>query len=104
LDDYRRFADEVRERSGGIPIGYRMSARHIEQDIDDALAEALAHDGPALVRVVSDVHPGVGRRAWVDRAAGSEWETQTALGRLSGCPRRLRCPAHTTSGRACTTS
>jgi len=38
LDDYRRFADEVRERSGGIPVGYKMSAQHIEQDIDAALA------------------------------------------------------------------
>jgi len=38
LDDYRRFADEVRERSGGIPVGYKMSAQHIEHDIDAALA------------------------------------------------------------------
>ena len=38
LDDYRRFADEVRERSGGIPVGYKMSAQHIEADIDAALA------------------------------------------------------------------
>jgi len=38
LDDYRRFADEVRERSGGIPIGYKLSAQHIERDIDAALA------------------------------------------------------------------
>ena len=37
-DDYRRFADEVRERSGGIPIGYKMSAQHIERDLDAALA------------------------------------------------------------------
>ncbi len=38
LDDYRRFADEVRERSGGIPIGFKLSAQHIERDIDAALA------------------------------------------------------------------
>ncbi len=36
-DDYRRFADEVREASGGIPIGIKMSAQHIEDDIDAAL-------------------------------------------------------------------
>jgi glutamate synthase domain-containing protein 2/nitrite reductase/ring-hydroxylating ferredoxin subunit len=36
-DDFRRFADEVRERSGGIPIGFKMSAQHIERDIDAAL-------------------------------------------------------------------
>jgi glutamate synthase domain-containing protein 2/nitrite reductase/ring-hydroxylating ferredoxin subunit len=35
--EYRRFADEVRERSGGIPIGAKLSAQHIEDDIDAAL-------------------------------------------------------------------
>jgi glutamate synthase domain-containing protein 2 len=35
--DYRRLADEVRETSGGIPIGFKMSAQHIEEDIDFAL-------------------------------------------------------------------
>ncbi|MDV7202453.1 glutamate synthase-related protein [Roseovarius sp. 10] len=33
----RDFADEVRERTGGIPIGYKLSAQHIEKDIDAAL-------------------------------------------------------------------
>jgi len=37
-DDFRRFADRVREVSGGIPVGMKMSAQHIEQDIDFALA------------------------------------------------------------------
>jgi glutamate synthase domain-containing protein 2/nitrite reductase/ring-hydroxylating ferredoxin subunit len=36
-DDFRAFADEVREASGGIPIGVKMSAQHIEDDIDAAL-------------------------------------------------------------------
>jgi nitrite reductase/ring-hydroxylating ferredoxin subunit len=36
--DFRTFADEVRERSGGIPIGFKMSAQHIEDDLDAALA------------------------------------------------------------------
>ncbi|MBO6776851.1 MAG: Rieske 2Fe-2S domain-containing protein [Marinibacterium sp.] len=31
------FADEVRDRTGGIPIGYKLSAQHIERDIDAAL-------------------------------------------------------------------
>nr|MDJ0825858.1 FMN-binding glutamate synthase family protein [Rhodobacter sp.] len=31
------FADEVRDRTGGIPIGYKLSAQHIEKDIDAAL-------------------------------------------------------------------
>jgi glutamate synthase domain-containing protein 2/CDGSH-type Zn-finger protein len=35
--DFRKLADEVRERSGGIPIGFKLSANHIEDDIDFAL-------------------------------------------------------------------
>ncbi len=37
IDDFRRFAEEVREATGGIPIGYKLSAQHIEKDIDAAL-------------------------------------------------------------------
>lgn len=37
-DDFRRVADEVRDVSGGIPIGFKMSAQHIEADIDFALS------------------------------------------------------------------
>jgi glutamate synthase domain-containing protein 2/nitrite reductase/ring-hydroxylating ferredoxin subunit len=33
----REFALEVRQRTGGIPIGYKLSAQHIERDIDAAL-------------------------------------------------------------------
>lgn len=36
--DFKKFADEVRERTGGIPIGFKLSANHIEDDIDFALA------------------------------------------------------------------
>ena len=36
--DFKKIADEVRERSGGIPIGFKLSANHIEDDIDFALA------------------------------------------------------------------
>lgn len=36
-DQIRDFADEVRSRTGGIPIGYKLSAQHIEKDIDAAL-------------------------------------------------------------------
>ena len=35
--DYRRVADEVRDTSGGIPIGFKLSAQHIELDLDFAL-------------------------------------------------------------------
>ena len=37
IDDYRRCADEVREATGGIPIGVKLSAQHIERDIEAAL-------------------------------------------------------------------
>ena len=37
VSQYRDFAAEVRERTGGIPIGFKLSAQHIEKDIDAAL-------------------------------------------------------------------
>ena len=37
ISQYRDFANEVRERTGGIPIGFKLSAQHIEKDIDAAL-------------------------------------------------------------------
>lgn len=33
----KEFAEEVRSRTGGIPIGYKLSAQNIERDIDAAL-------------------------------------------------------------------
>ena len=39
--DFQRVADEVRAVTGGIPIGFKMSAQHIEDDLDFAL-EATA--------------------------------------------------------------
>ncbi len=46
--EFRKFSDEVRERSGGIPIGFKLSANHIEDDIDFALeagADYIILDG-----------------------------------------------------------
>ena len=37
VSQIKEFADEVRTRTGGIPIGYKLSAQHIEKDIDAAL-------------------------------------------------------------------
>ena len=37
VSQIKDFADEVRGRTGGIPIGYKLSAQHIEKDIDAAL-------------------------------------------------------------------
>ena len=36
--DYQNIANEVREISGGIPIGFKLSAQHIEEDIDFAIS------------------------------------------------------------------
>jgi glutamate synthase domain-containing protein 2/CDGSH-type Zn-finger protein len=38
IEDFKRFGDRVRGLTGGIPIGYKLSAQHIERDIDFALA------------------------------------------------------------------
>ncbi|MEM6850829.1 MAG: glutamate synthase-related protein [Pseudomonadota bacterium] len=37
LGDIKAFADEARDRTGGVPIGYKLSAQHVERDIDAAL-------------------------------------------------------------------
>jgi len=37
VSDFQRFADRVRELTGGIPIGFKLSANHIEKDIGFAL-------------------------------------------------------------------
>ncbi len=46
--DFKRFADRVREVTGGIPIGFKLSANHIEKDIQfslDASADYIILDG-----------------------------------------------------------
>lgn len=46
--EFKRFADRVREISGGIPIGFKLSANHIERDIAFALeasADYIILDG-----------------------------------------------------------
>ena len=35
--DFKVVADQVREATGGIPIGFKLSAQHIEEDLDFAL-------------------------------------------------------------------
>lgn len=47
-DDFRRVAERVRELTGGIPIGFKLSAQHIEDDIAFALrssADYIILDG-----------------------------------------------------------
>lgn len=36
-EDFKAFAEEVREKTGGIPIGFKIAASHVEADIDFAL-------------------------------------------------------------------
>ena len=46
--DFRKFAARVREISGGIPVGFKLSANHIERDIQfalDAGADYIILDG-----------------------------------------------------------
>lgn len=37
LSDFKALAAEVRDATGGIPIGFKLSAQHIEDDLDAAL-------------------------------------------------------------------
>jgi glutamate synthase domain-containing protein 2 len=61
IRDFQMFADRVREITGGIPVGFKLSANHIERDIEFALragADYIILDGrgggtgaaPALFR------------------------------------------------------
>ncbi|MEO0398412.1 MAG: glutamate synthase-related protein [Pseudomonadota bacterium] len=48
VSQFRDFAEEVREQTGGVPIGFKLSAQHIEKDIDAALeagADYIILDG-----------------------------------------------------------
>ena len=48
VEDFKKFADRVREVTGGIPIGFKLSANHIEEDIQfalDASADYIILDG-----------------------------------------------------------
>lgn len=48
VDDFARFADHVREVTGGIPIGFKLSAQHIEHDVEFAVragADYIILDG-----------------------------------------------------------
>ncbi len=85
-EDFKKMADEVRERSGGIPIGFKLSANHIEDDIDFALAASADYiilDGrgggtgaaPLIFRdhISVPTIPALARaRAHLDRKAGRE--------------------------------
>ena len=47
-EEFKDFVDRVREITGGIPIGFKLSANHIEEDIQfalDASADYIILDG-----------------------------------------------------------
>jgi len=100
VDDFKRFGDRVREITGGIPIGYKLSANHIEQDIDfalDAGADYIILDGrgggtgaaPTLFRDHISVPsiPALARaRHILDRRGASGRVTLIATGGLRLAP------------------
>lgn len=48
VEDFKKFGNRVREISGGIPIGFKMSAQHIEKDMEFAIeagADYIILDG-----------------------------------------------------------
>ena len=48
VEDFKNFSDRVREVTGGIPVGFKLTANHIEQDIQfalDASADYIILDG-----------------------------------------------------------
>ncbi len=48
VEDFKKLADQVREITGGIPIGFKLSAQHIEDDIEFAVqasADYIILDG-----------------------------------------------------------
>lgn len=47
-EDFKKFSDRVREVTGGVPIGFKLSAQHIEEDIEFAVqasADYIILDG-----------------------------------------------------------
>jgi len=94
--DFRAFADRVRELTGGIPVGFKLSAQHIEADLDFALeagADYLILDGrgggtgaaPLLLRdhIAVPTIPALARaRAHLDRRGASGRVTLIATGGL----------------------
>ncbi|MCC5024047.1 MAG: FMN-binding glutamate synthase family protein [Candidatus Synoicihabitans palmerolidicus] len=97
--DFAAFGDHVRAVSGGIPIGFKLSAQHIEKDIDFALearADYIILDGrgggtgaaPTIFRahISFPTIPAIARaRRHLDRSAASR-VTLIATGGLRTAP------------------
>ena len=94
--DFKAFADRVREVTGGIPIGFKLSANHIEKDIQfalDASADYIILDGrgggtgaaPAMFRdhISVPTIPALARaRRYLDEQGASDRVTLIITGGL----------------------
>nr|WP_275755991.1 glutamate synthase-related protein [Sulfurimonas sp. SAG-AH-194-C21] len=95
-EDFKAFADRVREVTGGIPIGFKLSANHIEKDIQfalDASADYIILDGrgggtgaaPEMFRnhISVPTIPALARaRAYLDKKGASGRVTLIVTGGL----------------------
>ena len=107
ISEFRRFADRVREISGGIPVGFKLSANHIEKDIQfalDASADYIILDGrgggtgaaPALFRdhISVPTIPALARaRAYLDAQGASGRVTLIVTGGLRMAPDFIKAMA-----------
>lgn len=94
--DYKAFGQRVKEVTGGIPIGFKLSAQHIERDIDFAIeagADYIILDGrgggtgaaPLLFRdhISVPTIPALARaRHHLDKRRVSGWITLIVTGGL----------------------
>ena len=85
-EDFKNFADHIRKITGGIPIGFKLSANHIEEDIQfalDASADYIILDGrgggtgaaPEMFRdhISVPTIPALARaRAYLDRVGATD--------------------------------
>jgi glutamate synthase domain-containing protein 2/CDGSH-type Zn-finger protein len=100
VEDFRAFGDRVRELTGGIPVGFKLSANRIERDLDFALgagADYVILDGrgggtgaaPLLFRdhISVPTMPALARaRRHLDACGASGRVTLIATGGLRTAP------------------
>lgn len=86
VEDFRNFAEKVRHKTGGIPIGFKLAASHIEKDIQFAIdvgVDYIILDGrgggtgsaPTILRDNINVPtiPALARaRKYLDKAGASD--------------------------------
>ena len=103
VEDFRRFGDRVREVTGGIPIGMKLSANHIEADMGFALDAGVDYiildgRGGGTGAAPRDVprphqradHPRARSRPPVPRRTRREWPGHPHHHRWTARPDRLR--------------